>query len=75
VGIVLLPRAIRGELARAGAADILFENLGDGYGALYRDSAGEPFHWQGRARVALDRLRRLPHGAGSEAVMSEFRGE
>jgi hypothetical protein len=72
--IVLLPRAIRRELARVGASDLSLENLGDGYALLRGDVGGELFRWQGKARVALDRLRRLPDGAGAEAIVSEFAG-
>ena len=71
--ITLLPRAIRRELARIGASDVVLRNLGDGYVVLVRDG-GERFESQGKARVILDRLRLLPDGAGSEAVISEFDG-
>jgi hypothetical protein len=69
--ITLLPRAIRRELSRIGASDVVLQNLGDGYAVLRRDD-GEPFMWQGKARAILDRLRLLPDGGGSEAVISEF---
>jgi hypothetical protein len=71
--LTLVPRAIRRELARIGATDVVLQNLGDGYAMLRRDS-GEPFKWQGKARVILDRLRLLPDEAGSEAVIAEFAG-
>ena len=73
--IVLLPRAIRRELARVGAGDLTLQNLGDGYALLRGDVGGESFRWQGKARVALDRLRRLPDGAGAETVLSAFAGD
>ena len=69
--LTFLPRAIRRELTRTGATDIVLENLGDGYAVLHTDD-GDSFRWQGRARVILDRLRRLPNRAGSAAVISEF---
>jgi hypothetical protein len=72
--IVLLPRAIRREVARVGASDLSLQNLGDGYARLRGEVGGESFRSQGKARVALDRLRRLPDGAGAEAIASEFAG-
>lgn len=72
--ITLLPRAIRRELARIGSTDIVLENLGDGYAMLRRDG-GEPFRWQGKARVILDRLRQVPDEAGSDVVISQFADE
>lgn len=74
ITITLLPRAIRRELTRIGATDIVLQNLGDGYAALRRDD-GDSFRWQGKARVILDRLRLVSDGAGSGAVISDFADE
>lgn len=45
------------------------QNLGAGYVALLREAPSPPVRWQGSARVLLDRLRELPDGAGSDAVV------
>ena len=70
--VTLLPRAIRREFARISATDLVLENLGDGY-ALLKGEPAESLRWQGKAREILDRLRGLPTGAGSDAVIAAFR--
>ncbi|HEY3529044.1 MAG TPA: hypothetical protein VGK78_07825 [Nocardioides sp.] len=67
--IILLPRAIRRELARVAPDAFIVQNLADGYVALERESLSSPMRWQGPARPLLDRLSELPDAAGAEAVV------
>ena len=71
---------IEAELARIGAdaertgeADSIGVNdERDGWASLGASAQRRDLYWFGRAEQILDRLTRLPTGAGPEAVRTEF---
>lgn len=78
-----LLRAIEQELQRIGAGPEQAgedESIGvnderDGWASLGASEARRDLYWYGRVEVILDRLGRLPSGAGPEAVRDEFHVE
>jgi hypothetical protein len=59
--------------AQAGDVDSIDVNdERDGWASLGASEARRDLYWYGRAEVILERLARLPTGAGPEAVRGEF---